>query len=44
LNELQTLTLSGSLAVLAIIWLFFGFSDDDDDEGGMMRPVRQTAD
>ena len=44
LNELQTLTLSGSLAVFAITWLFFGFGDDDDDGSGMMRPIRQNAD
>ena len=25
------MTLSGSLAVVAITWLFFGFGDDDDD-------------
>ena len=42
LNELQALTLSGSLAVFAITWLFFGFGDDDD-EGGMMQPVKQNA-
>tara|TARA_Y100001968_G_C19074004_1_gene579798 strand:- start:146 stop:280 length:135 start_codon:yes stop_codon:yes gene_type:complete len=44
LNELQALTLSGSLALLAITWLFFGYGDDDDDGGGMMIPVRQNAD
>tara|TARA_Y100001968_G_C18772586_1_gene442890 strand:- start:254 stop:388 length:135 start_codon:yes stop_codon:yes gene_type:complete len=44
LSEFQALTLSGSLAVFAITWLFFGFGDDDDDGGGMMRPVRQNAD
>tara|TARA_B100000700_G_C14801024_1_gene740580 strand:- start:322 stop:471 length:150 start_codon:yes stop_codon:yes gene_type:complete len=44
LNELQTLTISGSLAVFAITWLFFGFGDDDDDGGGMMKPVKQTVD
>ena len=42
-NELQALSLSGALAVFAITWLFFGFSDDDDDGGGMMRPARQNA-
>jgi len=41
LNELEILTLSGSIAVFAITWLFFGFGDDDDD-GGMMRPIRQN--
>tara|TARA_Y100001968_G_scaffold233770_1_gene216774 strand:- start:158 stop:292 length:135 start_codon:yes stop_codon:yes gene_type:complete len=44
LNELQALTLSGAIAVVAITWLFFGFGDDDDDGGGMMRPVRQSID
>ena len=44
LNELQTLTLSGAIAVFAITWLFFGFGDDDDDGGGMMRPLKQNAD
>ena len=43
MNEFQVLTLSGSLAVLGIIWLFFGFGNDDDDDGGMMRPVRQNG-
>ena len=42
LNELQSLTLSGSLAVFAITWIFFGFGDDDDNGGGMMRPVKQN--
>tara|TARA_Y100001968_G_C18834786_1_gene470785 strand:- start:262 stop:420 length:159 start_codon:yes stop_codon:yes gene_type:complete len=44
LNELQALTLSGALAVFAIIWLFFGFNDDDDNGGGMIRSVREKAD
>ena len=44
MNELQALTISGSLALLAITLLFFGFGDDDDDGGGMMRPIRQNAD
>tara|TARA_B100000579_G_C22369045_1_gene637439 strand:+ start:455 stop:586 length:132 start_codon:yes stop_codon:yes gene_type:complete len=43
LNELQELTLSASIAVFAITWLFFGFGDDDDDDG-MLRPVRQKLD
>ena len=43
LNELEVLTLSGSIAVFVITWLFFGFADDDDDEGGMMRPIRQNT-
>tara|TARA_B100001250_G_C19147529_1_gene506544 strand:- start:234 stop:362 length:129 start_codon:yes stop_codon:yes gene_type:complete len=42
MNEFQCLTLSGSMAVLGITWLFFGFGNNDDD--GMMRPVRQNAD
>ncbi len=41
MNEFQTLTYSASLAVLAIVWLFFGFGDDDDDGGGKMIPLRQ---
>ena len=44
MNELQVLTFSGSLAVLGITWLFFGFGNDDDQDGGMMIPVRQRAD
>tara|TARA_B100000965_G_scaffold400248_1_gene421820 strand:- start:308 stop:442 length:135 start_codon:yes stop_codon:yes gene_type:complete len=44
LNELQSLTLSGAIAVFAITWLFFGFSDDDDDGGGMMNPVIKNID
>tara|TARA_Y100001968_G_scaffold196876_1_gene180585 strand:+ start:294 stop:428 length:135 start_codon:yes stop_codon:yes gene_type:complete len=44
LNELQALTLSGSLAVFAITYLFFGFGNDDDDGSGMMRPIKQNAD
>ena len=44
MNELQALTLSGALAVFAITWLFFSFSDDDDNGGGMMRPDREKAD
>ena len=44
MNELQVLTLSGGLAVVMITLIFFGFGDDDNDGGGMMRPVRQSAD
>ena len=39
--EFQALTYSASLAVLAIVWLFFGFGDDDDEDGGKMIPLRQ---
>ena len=43
MNEFQALTYSASLAVLGIIWLFFGFGDDDDKGGGKMIPLRQRA-
>jgi len=43
MNEFQALTYSASLAVVAIIWLFFGFGDDDDQGGGKMIPLRQGA-
>ena len=41
MNEFQVVTLSASLAVFGINWLFFGFGDDDN---GMIRPVREEAD
>tara|TARA_B100000214_G_C23818294_1_gene558368 strand:- start:400 stop:537 length:138 start_codon:yes stop_codon:yes gene_type:complete len=44
LNELEAISLSASLAVFAITWIFFGFgNDDDDDGGGTMRPVRENT-
>ena len=44
MNEFQILTLSGSLAVFGITWLFFGFGNDDDDDGERIRAVCQDAD
>ena len=41
MNEFQTLSYSASLALLGIIWIFFGFGDDDDEGGGKMIPLRQ---
>tara|TARA_Y100001968_G_C19100720_1_gene592351 strand:- start:84 stop:221 length:138 start_codon:yes stop_codon:yes gene_type:complete len=41
MNEFQAITLSSSLALLAITWFFFGFKDDDDDDFGQMRPIMQ---
>ena len=43
MNEIQELTLSGALAVLAFTCLFFGFGNDDDDEGGMMRLIYKNV-
>ena len=39
MNEFQALTSSALLAVLGIIWIFFGFGDDDDEGGGKMIPL-----
>ncbi len=41
MNELQVLVYSASLAVLAIVWIFFGFGDDDDEGGGKMTPLQE---
>ncbi len=43
MNDFQTINYSAALAVLGIIWMFFGFGDDDDEGGGMMIPLRQDA-
>ena len=43
MNEFQAITYSASLAVLGIVWIFFGFGDDDDEGGGKMIPLRQAV-